>query len=63
MTRGPRGCSSAYFGLTLCGSGVKKRVHGMPGWLGVAIRAEAVSVSRALRYANPIPAEQVLPIG
>lgn len=39
--------------LSLALHTVKNHVHNMLGKLGVATRAEAVSVSRALRYANP----------
>lgn len=44
--------------LSLALHTVKNHVHNMLGKLGVATRAEAVSVSRALRYANPVPSEQ-----
>jgi len=37
---------------------VKNHVHNLLGKLGVATRAEAVTVSRALRYANPAPAAE-----
>lgn len=43
--------------LSLALHTVKNHVHNMLGKLGVATRAEAVSVSRALRYANPVPGE------
>ena len=36
---------------------VKNHVHNLLGKLGVANRAEAVAVSRALRYATPVAAE------
>jgi DNA-binding NarL/FixJ family response regulator len=39
--------------LSLALHTVKNHVHNMLGKLGVATRAEAASVSRALRYANP----------
>ena len=43
--------------LSLALHTVKNHVHNMLGKLGVATRAEAVSVSRALRYANPVAGE------
>ncbi len=43
--------------LSLALHTVKNHVHNMLGKLGVATRAEAVAVSRALRYAKPVATE------